>query len=153
MGQILYHYQQLTPSDLLLFKGLLKVFGEVFEEPETYQGKIPDDAYLESLLGRDHFIALVAQDGQKVVGGLAAYVLEKFEQERKEIYIYDLGVLAAHRRLGIATELIQRLRGIGKQIGAYVIFVQADKGDTAAIKLYGSLGKQEEVYQFDITVI
>ena len=153
MGQILYHYQQLTPSDLLLFKRLLKVFGEVFEEPETYQGKIPDDAYLESLLGRDHFIALVAQDGQKVVGGLAAYVLEKFEQERKEIYIYDLGVLAAHRRLGIATELIQRLRGIGKQIGAYVIFVQADKGDTAAIKLYESLGKQEEVYQFDITVI
>jgi len=27
-----------------------------------------------------------------VVGGLAAYVLEKFEQQRREIYIYDLAV-------------------------------------------------------------
>ena len=48
-------------------------------------------------IGKNHFIALVALDGNKVVGGLAAYVLDKFEQERKEIYIYDLAVSKDHR--------------------------------------------------------
>jgi aminoglycoside 3-N-acetyltransferase I len=39
------------------------------------------------------------QDGE-VVGGIAAYELIKFEQERSEIYIYDLAVAATHRRKG-----------------------------------------------------
>jgi aminoglycoside 3-N-acetyltransferase I len=34
--------------------------------------------------------------------------------------------------------------------GAYVIFVQADKVDDAAIKLYESLGTREDVFHFDI---
>ena len=87
-----------------------------------------------------------------MIGGLTAYVLDKFEQERKEIYIYDLAVLKEHRRRGIASKLIQKLRQVGKVLVAYVIFVQADKGDTAAIKLYESLGTREDVYNFDITV-
>jgi aminoglycoside 3-N-acetyltransferase I len=33
-----------------------------------------------------------------VVGGIAAYELKKFEQERSEIYIYDLAVASEHRR-------------------------------------------------------
>ena len=87
-----------------------------------------------------------------MIGGLTAYILDKFEQERREIYIYDLAVLKEHRRRGIARELIQKLRQEGKELGAYIIFVQADKGDVAAIKLYESFGTREEVYNFDITV-
>jgi len=41
---------------------------------------------------------------------LAAYELRKFEQERSEVYIYDLAVASAHRREGIATALIERLK-------------------------------------------
>ncbi len=147
-----YSYRQLTGSDVSLFRELLKVFGEVFDEQDTYQDKAPSDVYLAALLGKEHFIVLVAQHEEGIVGGLAAYVLEKFEQERKEIYIYDMAVLQDHRRRGIATELIQKLRQIGEERGAYVIFVQADKGDIAAINLYESLGVREEVYHFDITV-
>lgn len=145
-----YRYEQLTPIDVADFKDLLRVFGEAFNEPATYQGSIPDDTYLKSLLGKDHFIALAAFDGEDVIGGLAAYVLEKFEQERKEIYIYDLAVAEEYRRQGVATALINLLKLIAKKIGAYVIFVQADKVDTPAIKLYESLGKAEDVYNFDI---
>ena len=79
-------------ADINQLKELLKVFGEVFGEPETYQASVPSDSYLEALLSDDTFIALVAVIDGKVVGGLAAYVLRKFEQERSEIYIYDLAV-------------------------------------------------------------
>lgn len=87
-----------------------------------------------------------------MVGGLAAYELQKFEQERSEIYIYDLAVLEAHRREGIATSLIDKLKSIGVDRGAYVIFVQADTAaeDQAAIALYSKLGIREEVLHFDI---
>ncbi len=147
-----YICKQLKISDVPLLKELLGVFGEAFNEQDTYLGRIPRDAYLKSLLRKENFIVLVAQDGNTVVGGLVAYVLDKFEQERKEIYIYDLAVLEEHRRRGIATGLINQLKQIAKEKGAYVIFVQADKGDTPAIKLYESLGKREDVYNFDISV-
>jgi aminoglycoside 3-N-acetyltransferase I len=148
-----YYYKKLTGSDVVLLKQLLSVFAEAFNEQDTYQGKVPSDKYLGTLLSKEQFITLVALDKDGVVGGLTAYILDKFEQERKEIYIYDLAVLKEHRRRGIARELIQKLRQTGRELGAYIIFVQADKVDTAAIKLYESLGTREEVYNFDITVV
>ena len=87
-----------------------------------------------------------------VVGGIAAYELKKFEQERSEIYIYDLAVASAHRREGVATALIEELRTVAAARGAYVIFVQADFGDEPAIALYAKLGIREEVLHFDIAV-
>ena len=53
-------------------------------------------------------IAALAQG--EVVGGLVAYELEKFERARSEFYIYDLAVEAGHRRRGIASACIRRLR-------------------------------------------
>jgi aminoglycoside 3-N-acetyltransferase I len=150
-----YSYQQLDSHDVGKLKALLKVFGEAFEDPQTYQGAVPGDEYLRSLLGKPHFIALAAQsalDPDRVVGGLAAYVLEKFEQDRKEVYIYDLAVSKAHRREGVATGLIESLRRIAREHGAYIIFVQADRGDRPAIRLYESLGTREDVHHFDIKV-
>src|SRR5690606_22282785 len=95
--------RRLAPTDLAPMKALLAVFGDAFEEPETYGAAVPDDAYLARLLAGEQFIAVVALRDGAVVGGLAAYVLEKFEQARSEIYIYDLAVAEAHRRQGIAT--------------------------------------------------
>jgi aminoglycoside 3-N-acetyltransferase I len=86
------------------------------------------------------------------VGGLAAYELHKFEQERSEIYIYDLAVSAEHRRQGIATSLINTLKNIAVERGVYVIFVQADYGDDPAIELYTKVGVREDVLHFDILV-
>ena len=129
---------------------LLKVFSEAFDDQESYQSAIPSDDYLDRLLAREDFIPLVAVVEDKVVGGLAAYVLQKFEQARAEIYIYDLAVLESHRRQGIATGLINKLREIAREIGAYVIYVQADPPDEPAVKLYESLGTREDVFHFDI---
>jgi aminoglycoside 3-N-acetyltransferase I len=146
-----YTYKQLCAEDLGELKQLLRVFGEAFGDMDTYQSAMPRDEYLRSLLMKSGFIVLVALADDRVVGGLAAYALEKFEQERLEIYIYDLAVAKRHRRRGIATKLINDLKHIGRQRGAHVIYVQADRTDDAAIKLYESIGTKEEVFHFDIT--
>jgi aminoglycoside 3-N-acetyltransferase I len=147
-----YTYKQLSSSDVLYLKELLNVFEEAFQDKDTYGSAIPSDDYLRALLSKQHFIALVALDNNKVVGGLAAYELEKFEQERREIYIYDLAVDEKYRRQGIATKLINELKHIAAKRKAYIIFVQADKVDLPAIELYRKFGKEEDVYQFDIAV-
>jgi aminoglycoside 3-N-acetyltransferase I len=106
--------------------------------------------YLGNLLEKNHFICLAALKDGRVIAGLAAYELEKFEQARSEIYIYDLAVSERYRRHGIATALIGELQRIATARGAYVIFVQADYGDDAAISLYTKLGSREDVMHFDI---
>lgn len=143
----IYH---LTRDDDAVMRSLLAMFGDAFEETETYLGNQPSRGYLRRLLGSDWFIALAALKGDEVVGGIAAYELRKFEQERSEIYIYDLAVAAAHRRQGIATALIREVRKLAAARSAYVVFVQADAGDTPAIALYSKLGIPEDVVHFDI---
>jgi aminoglycoside 3-N-acetyltransferase I len=147
-----FSIRHLSADDLTMMEGLLATFGEAFDEVDTYCSSRPSKAYLKRLLSRDYFIALVALKNGSVVGGIAAYELQKFEQERSEIYIYDLAVAAAHRREGIATALIQELKQIAVARAAYVIFVQADIGDHPAIALYTKLGAREDVLHFDIAV-
>lgn len=142
----------LGPDDVPTMEGMSTMFGQAFNEPDTYVGARPRGAYLRRLLRGDNFIAVAALLGDEVVGGLAAYELRKFEQERSEIYIYDLAVAGAHRRKRVATALIRELQRIGAERGAYVIFVQADPPDEPAIALYSKLGVREDVLHFDIPV-
>lgn len=144
----------LTANDLPLMDGLLRTFGEAFDDMDTYTANRPSDDYLRGLLSSKEFIALVAVKAGEVVGAIAAYELIKFEQQRSEIYIYDLAVAALHRRKGVATALIRKVQEIAAERGAHVIFVQADTGveDQPAIALYDKLGRREEVLHFDIEI-
>jgi aminoglycoside 3-N-acetyltransferase I len=147
--------RRLGLQDTALMDAVLSLFGEAFNDP-AYMCKRPGANYLRELLGGDSFIALAAfADGGQVTGALCAYELHKFEQERSEIYIYDLAVAATHRRQGIATALIGALQEIAAARGAWVIFVQADTAleDAAAITLYTKLGTREDVLHFDIPVL
>lgn len=144
--------RQLTSDDVGLVQGLLAVFGRVFKDESTYKNAQSDRQYLEKLLCRQTVIALAALQDAEVVGGLVAYELEKLEQRRSEIYIYDLAVAEQYRRRGIATGLIEQVRTIASQRGAHVVYVQADLEDEPAIQLYTKLGTRTDVLHFDIAV-
>ncbi|MDB5678970.1 AAC(3)-I family aminoglycoside N-acetyltransferase [Sphingomonas bacterium] len=150
MADVAIH--RLGANDTDTIRAMLAMFGDAFEDVKAYRSAQPDDAYLARLLASETFIALAAIVDGAVVGGIAGYVLHKFEQARREVYLYDLAVAEAHRRRGIASALIGELRSVAVTIGAYVIFVQADLGDDPAIALYESLGDREDVLHFDIAV-
>lgn len=142
----------LTPADLSTMRAMLALFGRVFDEPASFGAAPPSDAWLAQLLARDTFLAFAAIKEGSVVGGLAGYILPKYEQARSEGYIYDLAVDAAYRRQGIATSLIAAMTREARARGAWVVFVQADHGDDPAIALYTKLGAREDVLHFDIPV-
>lgn len=146
----LFEVRVLGAQDVATARAMLAMFGREFADENTYSSKQPDDRYLQRLLESDNFVAIVALVGTRVIGGLAGYVLPKFEQPRSEFYIYDLAVEEAYRRRGVATGLIERLKKLAANRGIYVIFVQADHGDDPAIELYTKLGTREDVLHFDI---
>ncbi|WP_395670784.1 AAC(3)-I family aminoglycoside N-acetyltransferase [Phenylobacterium sp.] len=143
---------RLGPGDLGRLAALNAMFASAFDDADSYGSRPPSAAYLERVLGKDHVFALAALDGDDVVAGLVAYELDKLEQERSEIYIYDLAVAEAYRRRGLATALIARLQAIAAERGAWVLYVQADYGDDPAVALYEKLGVREDVMHFDIPV-
>ena len=142
--------RRLGPVDIDAMRGLNDLFATEFEDPASYGSAPPSGAYLEDMLGREDVIALVAETDHAIVGGLVAYVLRKLEQERCEIYIYDLAVAEAQRRKGIATALIAEVQALAAGIGGWVVYVQADYGDEPAVALYTKLGTREDVMHFDI---
>ncbi|MFK8052001.1 MAG: AAC(3)-I family aminoglycoside N-acetyltransferase [Woeseiaceae bacterium] len=144
--------EKLDGKNPSLMDDMLSLFAEAFDDVENYSAARPSVGYTRRLLKNDFFIALVALKNDRVVGGIAAYELPKFEQERSEIYLYDLAVAEDERRQGIAIALIDELRTVAAARGAEVVFVQADYGDEPAIALYTKLGVREDVMHFDIAV-
>lgn len=140
----------LGPEDAATLRAMLDLFAREFNDPASYLVNQPSDKYLADLLARDTFVAVSATLDGKIVGGLAGYVLPKFEQARSELYIYDLAVHEEHRRQGVASALIRCLQTYAKTHGVHVIFVQADYGDDPAVALYTKLGTREDVIHFDI---
>jgi tRNA (adenine37-N6)-methyltransferase len=139
----------LAAGDLMTLRAMLDMFGHAFEDPETFGDRPPSDSYLRGLLGNEFFVAIAAFDGKQVIGGIAGYVLPKYEQARQELYIYDLAVAEGHRRAGVATALIEEARRLAGRQGIDAIFVQADLGDEPAIALYSKQGHRAEVLHFD----
>ena len=145
--------RRLTAGDLGGFAAMNALFGEVFDDPESYVARPPSPDYAARWLADPDTIALLAEHDGKPIGALAGYVLRKFEQERAEIYIYDLAVCESHRRRGVASALIAHLRVVARAVGAWTIFVQADilPEDEPARALYRKLASEEiTALHFDI---
>lgn len=142
--------QVLAEGDVDALREMLSLFADAFEDPDTYLSRQPTDAWLGGLLASDTFVAVAAYMDGQLVGGLAAYLLRKFEQARSECYIYDLAVAEPFRRRGVASMMIRTLHEEAARRGAYVVFVQADYGDEPAVALYTKLGVREDVMHFDL---
>jgi aminoglycoside 3-N-acetyltransferase I len=151
-NQPAFAIRRLTEADLPLMRALNAMFGAAFAEPEMYGATPPGDAYLADLLGKPHFIALAALKGGEVVGGLAAYELDKFERQGCEIFVYDLAVAAGHRRQGIASALLAEICRIGAARGAFAVFIQAEADDPPAVALYTKFGVREDAAHFDLVL-
>lgn len=143
--------ERLGPANVIEMQEANRLFADVFGK-EGYHGPPPGEGHLRRVLEDEKFVPLVARIDGAMIGALAAYELVKFEAERSEFYIYDLAVREEHRRIGVATALLEELKAIARSRGGWVVFVQADPPDAPAVALYDKLGSREEVLHFDISL-
>lgn len=135
---------RLAAGDISSLREINELFADVFEDADNYAANKPSDEYMQTFLANEENIVIAASYDGQIVGGLVAYTLNKFEQQRKEVYLYDMAVATTAQRKGIGKMLVNELRRVAKQNGAYVVFVQADEGDDA-VKFYESMSPIENL--------
>ena len=98
------------------------------------------DAYVDRLLAREDFLAIAALAGDRVAGGLTAYVIPLTRSQASEVFIYDVAVRSEDRRKGVGRELVTALRDVVGAKGCDDVFVLAENADVDALNFYRSLG-------------
>lgn len=144
-------FKRLGSGDVKWLRDLNLIFATAFEDEESHLSKPPTDQYLEELLGQKSFFAFVAYKDQEVCAGIVGYILDKYEQQRRELYIYDLAVKTTFQNKGIGFKLIQEAQILAHSLGIYLLFVQALSGDLPATKLYRRFSNEKDVLYFEFS--
>jgi aminoglycoside 3-N-acetyltransferase I len=140
---------KLAKNDLSTFQKLIDLLNEVFDEYHS----IASDAHLEELLKKSEFHAFAVIANNKVVAGLTAYELQKYYNDKSELYIYDIAVKTEFQNLGIGKKLIQFVKEYCFENGVQTLFVEAHSEEEQAVKFYEStFGVSEKVDHFNFEI-
>jgi aminoglycoside 3-N-acetyltransferase I len=137
-----YEIKKLGAGDLSLARQFI---AQLHVEDGAIDPIAPKDGYLANLLSSDTFHVFVALDGDRVAGGLSAYELQMFPKEEKEMFLYDIEVIAPYRQKGVATQLIDALKVTCRSKGIRIIFVGTSTDSEPAIELYKTTGGTMEL--------
>lgn len=95
------------------------------------------------MLKSKNWIILVAEDNGKTMGYCKTLIKDvgnKYWTSMKLLSVYDLYVDSEFRHNGVATELLNEIKTIGKQIGAAQIDLEVWSFNQSAINLYKKTG-------------
>ena len=87
---------------------------------------------------------LLAFEDKKPVGFLIAHRLQRFDNRKAEVLLYEIGVHPDYRRKGIGKSLINEVKKWAIEVNAAEIWVLTEKTNPIAMKLYQSVGGIEE---------
>jgi aminoglycoside 3-N-acetyltransferase I len=142
--------RRLGPGDEEIAREMFATMAAGFaEDGETDDDGTPlDDEYVRLLLRREDFFAVVATEGNCVLGGVTAHALPMTRNRATELFIYDLAVRADRRRKGIGRALVTELLASAAAAGIKTSFVPADNEDTHALDFYRALGGEASPVTF-----
>jgi aminoglycoside 3-N-acetyltransferase I len=123
----------LTKNDLDIARATFKHF---LNEDET----VSDDKHLLRLLKKKSFYCIVAFKEKAIVGRLTAYEFEKYNDNTREVYLYEIDVDEAFQNQGIGSKLIEFTKKICKKRGVSYMFVGTEEDNFRAQKLYTKTG-------------
>ena len=94
-------------------------------------------------MGEDGTLLLVAEENSEIVGFLFGFLNPSPVQKRPTALLDALFVCEEHRSKGIGKALALRFREWSKEQGIYAIELKVMSQNTAALRLYESLGFSE----------
>jgi ribosomal protein S18 acetylase RimI-like enzyme len=96
-------------------------------------------ALAREFLGDDrHHLAVAIDDG--VVVGFVSAVHYVHPDKPAELWINEVAVAPSHLRRGIAQSLLRMVFDAGRSLGCTQAWVLTDRDNTAAMRLYASVG-------------
>ena len=109
--------------------------------------RVADDVFdnaIQPALAREfvdderHHLAVAIDDG--IVVGFASGVHYVHPDKLPELWINEVGVASTHLRRGLAQTLLRMLLDAGRTLGCAQAWVLTDRDNTAAMRLYESVG-------------
>ena len=111
--------------------------------PELFDDPVDARAARAYLRDRANVFLLATFEGRDV-GFLRATALRQPHTARKQMFLYEIGVLPRFRRRGIARNLVERLVEICRRRGDEEIFVFTSPRNRPAVRLYRATGAVTE---------
>jgi ribosomal protein S18 acetylase RimI-like enzyme len=105
---------------------------------DLFDGAVQPALAREFLDDARHHLAVAIDDG--VVVGFASGVHYVHPDKPAELWINEVGVAPTHLRRGLAQALLRMLFDVGRTLGCAQAWVLADRDNTAAMRLYTSVG-------------
>jgi ribosomal protein S18 acetylase RimI-like enzyme len=105
---------------------------------DVFDGAVQPALAREFLEDDRHHLAVAIDDG--VVVGFASGVHYVHPDKAPELWINEVGVAPTHLRRGLAQALLRMLLDAGRTLGCTQAWVLTDRDNTAAMRLYASVG-------------
>ncbi|NNC47565.1 MAG: GNAT family N-acetyltransferase [Sphingomonas sp.] len=137
--------RRLGKDDAAAMEELNALFAEVFEMPDEYVGRWLDRSALAVRLNDPNIWVLTAEEADRVIGGLTAYMLPKMEAPVSELFVYDLAVASDRQRQGVGTAILEEACKLAGAAGARLAIIEAEPDDAAPLSLYRKLATSEEI--------
>jgi ribosomal protein S18 acetylase RimI-like enzyme len=99
----------------------------------------PRPEWTEAFLTEPGHHLLLAVDGDRPVGFVTGVELVHPDKGR-ELFVYELGTLEAHRRRGVAAALLRALAEIAVDRDCYGLWVSTEPDNEAALATYRAAG-------------
>ena len=122
----------LGPADLELLLGV---------DDGVFDGPLRPERAAEFLAEERHHLVVALVEGRIV--GFASAVHYVHPDKEPELWIAEVGVVPAHRRAGLATRLVDALRGRARALGCREVWVLTERANTPALALYRRAGGEE----------
>ena len=122
--------RRLGPGDGETLRELDRRFKEHVVTPEAAEAFLAEPRHVVLLAGgRDGF--------------LLAYVLDRIDG-RTAVFLYEVGVASDARRTGLGRALVEEAMRIGREAGAFEMYVLTEPENDAANGLYAATGAESE---------
>lgn len=110
---------------------------DILDEPwDAGQGR--------KFLGNSDNALFLAFAGDKVVGFVTGYRLQRLDKNRAEVLLYEIEVIEEYRKRGIGKKLIAALNAWAAEIEAFQSWVLTYSDNEAAMAMYKSMGGEED---------
>jgi len=100
----------------------------LFDHPATTEAAT-------TMLAQDNHYLVIAYDGEAPIGFVSGVAMTH-PDKGTEMFLYELAVDPAHRRLGVGRALVETLAAEARAAGFYGMWVLTDRDNEAAMATY-----------------